>query len=187
MQLKIHLISHPITQSLSSTVKDQKPPIFIKNQALKQLGLLMTYETIRNWLKVYKITIQQKEQKKEIALIDPKESCIIIFNSLKHLTFVHYMQEIIPKNNLKLIKKNEIDSSNNSAIELPFIDSHTKIIITASQLDSSYILNLLEYLTKYHKVKLSQIRLTCITCKIDQLINFKGKYSNLHIYTTKIT
>ena len=49
-----------------------------------------------------------------------------------------------------------------------------------------YIKYLIESLNNTHNIKLEQIRLACIECKTNQLIELSELYSNLTIYTTKI-
>lgn len=186
MKLNIHIISHPIIEILSNLSKNQAKATTIKNHALRYLGLFMIYETVRSWLKIYRLTVTQALLQKEISVIDPKESYVIIFNNLNELSLFNEVQELIPNNSLNLIEKSEIDKKNEAAIKLPKISSCTKIIITLKQLDSKYVLSLLEYLAKKHNTKLAQIRLICIICTTDQLIDISERYGNLNIYTTKI-
>jgi uracil phosphoribosyltransferase len=153
---------------------------------LRYLGLLITYEAMRNWLKVYKISIKQTGLHKEIMIIDPKESHVIIFSNLRHLSFFYGVEDLIPKSSFKLIKESEISKINPTPIELTEINSYTKIIIAAHKLNSEYTINLLNYLTQQHKVKINQIRLTSTTCTSGQLSRLSQEYSHLNIYTAKI-
>ncbi len=123
---------------------------------MKQLGILTIYETIRNWIKIYKLNIKQKKYEKEITIVDPKESYIIIFNDLKHLSFLNGAQELVPNSNFKLISSEEIDKKEN-IVKLPKINSCTKIIVAVHKLNSKYIKKLLGYLikNKQHKTKSS--------------------------------
>lgn len=186
MKLNIHLISHPIVESLSSSIRDKTLVNTAKKHALKYVGLFIIYETVRNWLKIYRLTIMQNILRKEITVIDPKESYVIIFNDLNQLSFFNEIQEIVPNSRLKLIEEKEIGENDNTVSKITKLDSHTKIIIAINQLRSKYILSLLEYLMKNHKTKASQIRLACMTCTTNQLINISNIHSNLDIYTTRI-
>lgn len=182
MKLNIHLMSHPVIQHLSSTIIDKQLNSYNTYQILRQLGLLITYETIRNWLRTYKLTIKQIKQEKEIIIIDPKESYIVIFNNIESLSLLQEMQLLIPKIQLELIYNYDIINKN----RLIKIDSYTKIIIINNKIEVGYLVNLLDYLTKNNNVKTNQIRLTCIECETNQLIAISKEYAELNIYTTKI-
>ncbi len=153
------------------------------NQYFKSLGLLIIYETIRTWTKIHKLTIKTTKRKKELIIIDPKESYTIVFNNLNYINMLQEIHSILPKLNLKLIEqKNEKD-------HIPFKFSqnlHEKILIINYSLDIPFIKNLIDSLVYKYNIKLEQIRLTCIECRTNQLLQLSKLYSNLTIYTTKI-
>jgi uracil phosphoribosyltransferase len=153
------------------------------NQYLKSLGLLIIYETIRTWIKMHKLTIKTTEQEKEIVIIDPKESYTIIFDNLKYVNMVQEIQSILPTMNLKLIE--QTSNRNHLLLELP-ANMHHKILIISYRMDTSLIENILKGLMNKYSIKLEQIRLACIECRTDQLIQISKLYSHLTIYTTKI-
>lgn len=187
MKLNIHLVSHPIIQSLSSSITNQEILAARKNHTLKHLGLFLTYEAIRTWIKSYKLAIKQTKGLKEMTLIDPKESFIIVFNSIQYLGFFHEVQELIPKSRLELINADAINNSKDiTIIEPATINSYTKIIIATYQLKSEYILNLVKQMTEKHKISIRRIRVACIVCKTNELIELSQQYSDLNIYTTAI-
>lgn len=186
MKLNIHILSHPIIQSLSNTIIIKQLTSNLINQRLKELGLFIIYETTRNWLKIYNLKIKQITQEKEISIIDPKESYMIIFNNLKHLSLFQETQILLPKVTLKLIDNHDLNIKNKVLIKIPEINLSTKIIITCYEIEIEYINNLLNYLTKENNININQIRLTCIQCTTDQLVILSKKHAKLNIYTTKI-
>jgi len=187
MKLNIHLMSHPVIQHLSNTIIDKKFKSDNTYQTLRQLGLLITYETIRNWVRTYKLTIKQIEKEKEVVIIDPKESYLIILNDLESLSLLQEIQLLIPKIKLELIYKYDIGEKNQYINKLQSVDSYTKIIMINHKIEVGYVINLLDYLTKNNNIKTNQIRLTCIECETNQLLAISKKYAELNIYTTKIT
>lgn len=186
MKLNIHLMSHPIIQHLSNTIIDKKLKSYNTYQILRQLGLLITYETIRNWVTTYKLTIKQIEKEKEIVIIDPKESYLIILNDLDALSLLQEIQLLIPKIELELIHNDDISKKNQYRNKLKKIDSSTKIIMINNKIEVGYVTDLLDYLTKKNNIKINQIRLTCIECETNQLLDISKDYAELNIYTTKI-
>jgi len=187
MKLNIHLMSHPVIQHLSNTIIDKKFKSDNTYQTLRQLGLLITYETIRNWVRTYKLTIKQIEKEKEVVIIDPKESYLIILNDLESLSLLQEIQLLIPKIKLELIYKYDIGEKNQYINKLQSVDSYTKIIMINHKIEVGYVINLLDYLTNNNNIKTNQIRLTCIECETNQLLAISKKYAELNIYTTKIT
>nr|YP_007878167.1 uracil phosphoribosyltransferase or UMP pyrophosphorylase [Calliarthron tuberculosum]AGA63778.1 uracil phosphoribosyltransferase or UMP pyrophosphorylase [Calliarthron tuberculosum] len=188
MKLNIHVLSHPIIQHLSSLTKEKNLPSNIKNYRLRQLGLFLLYETIRNWIKTYRLTIRKINKKKNITIIDPEESYTIITNTNGDLSLIQELQCLIPKCNINLIPikiLNSIDITNLNQIT-ENIDSYTKIIIVSNSIDIQYISKLMLYLTNIKNLKIEQIRLTSINCKTDYLIEISKTYPTLHIYTTEI-
>ena len=179
MKLNIHIISHPIIQNLSSITTNQTVPSNINNLALKQLGLLILYEAIRNWIKTYRLTIKQINHRKEITIIDPKESFTIVSNVFKYLSLIQDIQFILPNSNFKLIEENNL----NHLVE---INRNTKIIIVTYKIKLQYILDLLDYFLHKKNIQIHKIRLVCIKCETNQLIEISKKYNKLDIYTTQL-
>lgn len=187
MRLNIHVTSHPIIQHLSSITKQKNLQINIKKQILRQLGLLLSYETIRNWLQTYKLTIQVMHEKKNIILIDPKESYSIITNTTEDLSLIQELQYLLPKCNISFIPINVIISRDNSCINkaIKEIKPWTKIIIISYTIHLEYIIKLIDQLIN-QDIRLTQIRLSCINCNRDQLIKISHAHPSLNIYTTEI-
>lgn len=183
MKLNIHIISHPIIQNLSSKLTNQTLPLNINNILLKELGLLILYEAIRNWIKTYQLTIPQINYKKETIIINPKESFIIISNTLQYLSLIQDIQLILPNSQLKLIENNQYYTLQTN---LPEINYNTKIIIITYQIQLKYTLDLLDYFLHKKNIQIDKIRLICIHCQTDQLIEISKKHNKLNIYTTQI-
>lgn len=190
MQLNIRLISHPLVEHLSNIANNSSIPKNIKNQATKNLGLFMIYETIREWIRIYKLKIKLITSTKEISIIDPKESFLIIFNDLNSLSMVQDIQLLLPQVSLQFIPKNEIHHIKNyKKLDKPKnTNLYKKIIILNQKLDIKYIKSLINALFSKHRLQMQQIHLTCIICKNNELIKLSKseEYKHLKIYTTKI-
>lgn len=186
MKLNIHLMSHPVIQHLSNIIMDKPLKSYIDYQISRQLGLLITYETIRNWLTTYKLTIKQIKKQKEITIIDPKESYLIIINDIDSLSLLQEIKLLIPKSKLELIYNYDTNKNNKYRNKFKKLDSYTKIIMINNRIEVGYVVNILDYLTKNNNIKIHQIRLTCIRCETNQLIAISKEYAELNIYTTKI-
>jgi len=187
MKLNIHLMSHPIIQSGCKKCTHQEDFSCVTEQNLKSLGLLIVYETIRDWLKTYSISIRQIKSQQDFAIIDPKESYVIIFNNLRHLGFFYEIKDLLPKSELIFIDENKIKNVNKEiSVELIKINSYTKIIILLFQLNAIYTAEVIKNLMQQYKIRIDQIRLTSIICKKDELIKLGEQYHYLNIYTSKI-
>lgn len=184
MKLNIHIISHPIIQYLSSASKENNIQINIKKQILKQLGLFLSYETIRNWLQTYNLTVQTVNETKNITLINPKESYTIIANKLEDFNLIQELQYLLPKCQFSFIPTNMTKNINSLCIKKQ-INNWTKVIIISYSIELEYVKELLQELIK-QKIKIHQIRLSCINCHTDQLIQLSNIYPSLNIYTTEI-
>lgn len=188
MKLNIHVISHPIVKYLSSLVKQNNLQINTKKQVLKQIGLFLTYESIRNWLKTYQLVIKTLDKTKNIVIISPKESFTIIVNTTEDINLIQELQYLLPECNIKFIPMEIINTTNNYYIKKNFSQinyTYTKIIIVNYHLQTQYILKLINQLIN-NNIKIHQIRLNCINCNTDQLIKISHKYPLLNIYTTEI-
>lgn len=181
-------MSHPLIKHLSNVVINNKLEPYSNNnyQILRQLGLFITYETLRNWLKTYKLTIKQIKKTQEIIMIDPKELYIIIFNDLQYLSFLQEIQLLIPTIQLKLVYSDELNQKNKYKNLLEQVNSCTKVIIINYNIELEYVTTLLNYLMNSNKITITQIRLICIKCNTNELICISKQYANLNIYTTKV-
>ena len=180
MKLNIHLISHPLTQNLSSISRNISSQDGRLNQYLKYLGLFIIYETIRTWTITYNLKIKTNKKKKDFIIIDPKESYTIIFDDLDYISMLQEIQFILPKMDLKLFKHKDKEPLNISC------NTHHKILIVNDEINIIHVENLIENLKYTYNINLNQIRLACIECATTQLIKLSEKYSDLTIYTTKI-
>ena len=186
MKLNIHLISHPLIQHLSNITKNPVLSSNITNQALKHLGLFVIYESLRKWLKIYKLIIKKTTGQKEITMIDPKESYTIIFNNVRYLSMFQEIQLLLPKLNLQLLTNQDIYSIDKKKSVCSDLNLSTKIIIVNYEMDIDYTQNILNYLIKTSQINIHQIRLTYIACATNQLVQLSDIYNNLNIYTTNI-
>nr|YP_010728887.1 uracil phosphoribosyltransferase [Lithothamnion corallioides]WEA77111.1 uracil phosphoribosyltransferase [Lithothamnion corallioides] len=191
MKLNIYTTSHPITQFLSSTVQNTKLQSHTKDHAWKQLGQFLIYETIRNWIKIYKLKIKQINMTKKFTILDPKESYIIMTNITMNLALIQEARDILPSCIISLIDFNKNHSSflidSNFSYIPKEIDQSTKILIVKTYINLEYFLQLMEYLINIKKINISHIRLICIICEENKLITISQKYPKLNIYTTQIT
>lgn len=186
IKLNIHLISHPLIQNLCNTRNNILLPSNITNQITKYLGLFIIYETVRRWIKVYKLTIKQIESNKEIITTDPKGSYTIIFDNINHLSMLQEVPMLLPKVDLRLITTHEINNIHTNKALLTNLNLYTKIIIVNDEINTEYTKKIIKLLITEKKIDLKQIYLTCITCTTDQLIQLSKLYNNISIYTTKI-
>lgn len=188
MKLHIHNISHPLIQNLYNITNTSLRPNAITIQANKHLGLLMIYETIRKLIKVYNLKIKRIKSNKEITLIDPKDSYTIIFNDLKHLSMVQDVQLLLPKINLELINKKDLDLIKQTDSSLKIVNLYTKIIIVNYDINIQYINDLIHLFTEKDSIQANQISIMCIKCTTNQLLQLSENelYKNLTIYTAKI-
>lgn len=191
MKLNIYTVSHPITQFLWSNIQNGNFQSHTENYTWKQLGLFLIYETTRNWIKIYELKIKQIYTIKELKIIDPKESYLVVANITIDIGVVQEARDILPKCNISLIDFNKNNSP--SLIDSNFsyipekIDLSTKILIIKKYINIEYFLKLMDYLTKTKKVNTSRIRLICIICEDSKLIKISHKYPQLNIYTVQIT
>nr|AYR05775.1 uracil phosphoribosyltransferase [Lithothamnion sp.] len=191
MKLNIYTISHPITQLLSSNIQNRHFQSDTKNHTWKQLGLFLIYETIRNWIKIYKLKIKQINIIKELKILDPKESYLVIANITIDLGLIQEAKDLLPKCSISLIDFNKNNPSflidSNFSYIPKKIDRSTKIIIIEKYINTEYFLKLMDYLTNIKKINIISIRLICIVCEDSKLITISHKYPQLNIYTTQIT
>ena len=186
MKLNIQLMSHPIMQSLTELIINDEKGINTQDSIVKNLGLLIIYETIRNWIKVYRLKIKRIKLHEEITTIDPKESYIIIINSLQYFNYFHEIQNLIPQINFQLIRETEINKKNIMLSDYVEVNQYTKIIITLRKLNTEYVTNLIDCLIKNKNMSSDKINLISIICTKDQIIKLSQKHSHLSLYTAKI-
>nr|YP_010728759.1 uracil phosphoribosyltransferase [Phymatolithon calcareum]WEA76912.1 uracil phosphoribosyltransferase [Phymatolithon calcareum] len=190
MKLNIYTTSHPIIQVLSNTIQNTNLQSNTKNQTYKQLGLFLIYETIRNWLRIYKLHIKQINIIKEFVIIDPKESYIMMTDINMNLAFIQEVSYILPNCNLSLINFSKTNTTNlidsNFSYIPTQINESTKIIVIKKYIDVEYLLKLMDYLINVKQINIKQIRLTCIICEENKLVKISQKYPELRIYTTQV-
>jgi len=190
MQLNVYLISHPLIQNLSHQIINNKQTnnYYIQNLSDKELGKLMTYEAIRKWIQSQKIYIKNLHHIKELYILNPKESYIIIADLIHSHNLVSDISILLPKSefqhyNLET-KRNTINNEYQHLSQT--ITKNYKIIIIIKFLENYSIITLLNYLLLEKNAKLNQICIICITCKNIILDKIGIQYPNLKIYTTKI-
>lgn len=186
MKLNIHVASHPIIRHFSEIIIHHKTAGDIKNYEKKHFGLLLSYEAIRGWIQIYKLNIKQVKSRQKITIIDPKESWIMILNSLKYFSYFSEIENLLPKISLELVREDEVNIIDKIPSKLAGANVYTKAIIALHELNSEYTAAILEYLIEKQKMQIHQIRLIATLCRKDQMIQLSQKYSDLNIYTSKI-
>lgn len=186
MKLNIHVISHPIIKNLSEVIVHHKTHGHTTNHKKRNFGLLIMYEAIRDWLKIYSLHVKQLRSKQPITIIDPKESCVIILNSMQYFNYFCELDNLLPRIQFKLVSTDGI-SETSKDYAFNDINQYTKVIIALHQLNSEYVINLTECLIKKSGIRIDQIRLISILCREDELIKLSQTYKRLRIYTSRIT
>lgn len=190
MKLNIYTTSHPIIQFLSNTIQNTNLQYNTKNQTYRQLGLFLTYETIRDWLRIYKLHIKQINIIKEFIIIDPKESYIIMTDINMDLAFIQEVSYVLPNCSISLINFSKTNTDNLTDSNFSYIPTQineaTKIIVIKKYIDVEYLFKLLYYLTNIRRMNIGQIRLTSIVCEENKLVKISQKYPELRIYTTQV-
>lgn len=186
MKLNIHLISHPIIENLSEAIVHHKTSSGIKNHKSKHFGLLLVYEAVRDWIQIYKLNIKQIKSEHKVTVIDPKESYVIIINSLQYFSYFHEIKNLLPKIDFALIREEEINTADQIINKVTEISKRTKIILILDKLNSRYVIKITEQLIKERQIKTDQIRLISTLCTKDEIIQLSQKYNSLYVYTSKI-
>ena len=186
MKLNIQLISHPIIQSLAELIINDKKHVNAQDSIVKNLGLLIIYETIRSWIKIYKLKIKRIKLHEEIVSTDPKESYVIIINDLKYFNYFYEVKNLIPQINFQLIKEDEINEKNIAVSDCVKINQCTKIIIALRKLNAEYVSSLIDHLIKNKNIGSDKINLISIVCTKNQIIKLSQQHSYLSLYTSKI-
>nr|YP_009541766.1 uracil phosphoribosyltransferase [Neogoniolithon spectabile]AYR05975.1 uracil phosphoribosyltransferase [Neogoniolithon spectabile] len=181
MKLNIRIVSHPIITYLSNINKYLYLPYNLEKYILSQLGLFLIYESLRDWLLTYRLTIQKLDYQDSITIIDPQESYMIITDQQDSLHFIQEIAYIIPKCKVKVI-----DLENSLPNELTEIKTNTKIIIALCQSKIFYLIELIRQLTETNNLNIQHIRVCTIYCKNEDLIQISDRYPKLNIYTTRI-
>nr|YP_010986291.1 uracil phosphoribosyltransferase [Pachymeniopsis lanceolata]WOL37209.1 uracil phosphoribosyltransferase [Pachymeniopsis lanceolata] len=187
MRLNIYIVSHPIIKQLSSQIMN---PTLISqnmyNESCKQLGSLMIYEVMRRWMTIQNIYIKQINHIQTICTLKKEESYIILTDLVDSYNFVTDALNLIPGVELQHISlKQKVDNDHNFIINTNY-KKQQKIIIINLHIDNDILINFLDYLTKEKHVKITQIKIICVTCKHQLLEKIGNKYADLSIYTTKI-
>lgn len=188
MKLSIHIISHPIIQYLSSITEQKNLMSSTKHQWFRQLGLLLIYETIRNWLKTYQVSIKKVSYTTDMTITDPKESYVIIADTGINLSLIQEVQYLLPQCHINLISSSSYGSRKEHELNscAKHLDKNTKIIIISSEIDIDYILGTIHTLIYIQGISIEQIRLTCIKCETEKLIKISQEYPMLNIFTASI-
>ena len=190
MKLNIHIVTHPIIQQLSSSLKNNSNNQTTQNKTSQQLGIFLIYETIRNWLKNQELYIKDIYFIKRFILANPQDSCMIITNIPQNFNLIQELQEFIPNCQISFINIYKADNSWRINPLFNFIPSrinkNKKIIILDKNLHPETVILLINYLITNRHVTLSQIRISSITCNIQTLQTLSNKYPKLNIYTTEI-
>lgn len=192
MRLNVYLVSHPIIQKISAQMIysiDSKNPISYNYHGSQPLHMLLIYEVIRKWIKIYKIYIPYIDFIKESYVFDSKDSYIIITNLMNCGNILPNINSILPQvyiqhlnlNNTSMTNINDNDFNSN----IINIIKSKKIIIMDNFLKLS-IIQLLDYLIITKEVKIETIKIICITCTNKTLEKIANKYPLMSIYTTKI-
>ena len=181
MKLNIHILSHPIITYLSNITKHYYLPPNIYKNISRQLGQFLIYESFRNWLTTYQITVKKIDYYHNITMINNQENHIIIIDQYKFSHVFGEIEYIIPTSHIIIIQPKEIIKD-----QLNTIKNNTKIIIATYKLDIIYITKIIKHLTNDKKINLNQIRICNIYCQNDDLIKISTKYPSLNIYTTQI-
>nr|AYR06380.1 uracil phosphoribosyltransferase [Rhodogorgon sp.] len=190
MKLNIHIVTHPIIQQLTSKLKNNSTNHIAQDKTSQQLGIFLIYETIRNWLKNQELYIKNIYFIKRFILANPKDSCMIITNIPQNFNLIQEVQGFIP--NCQTVLVNICKADNGWQVNPLFnfipsrINENKKIIILDKDLHLETVIVLINYLTTNKHIKLSQIRISSITCNIQTLQILSDKYPKLNIYTTEI-
>lgn len=187
MPLNIYKISHPLIERLSNKIIHESTA-FNKatNIDYKELGKLLIYEATRKKLKIHKIYIKNLNKTKELCILDPKITYIIITDLIHYHSIVTEIETILPKIKLSHydFHKHKLQLNQNTISET--ITTNHKIIIITKILDNYYIIDLLNHLLLEKHVKLDQVQIICIACKNKVLNKIGKKYPYLNVYTAKI-
>lgn len=190
MKLNIYNISHPIIQLLSSKIQNTRLETYTKHYSLSQLGYFLIYETIRDWVKIYKLKIKQINRIKEIIVPNPNECYIILTNITSSLDLIYKAKDILPNCDISFINFNKKMQSSCNGSNFSYIPEHitpdTKFIIMNHYLKTDHIIKIVDYLTTIKKININQIRLTSIICENAELVKISKQYPQLSIYTTQI-
>ena len=179
-------MSHPIMQSLAELIINDKKHLNTQDAIIKNLGLLIVYEAIRSWIKIYKLKIKRIKLHEEIITTDPKESYVIIINSLKYFNYFYEVKSLIPQINFQLIQETEINKKSIALSDYVEINQYTKIIIALRKLNTEYVASLIDYLMKNKNIGFDRINLISFVCTKDEIIKLSQKHSYLSLYTAKI-
>nr|YP_009298033.1 uracil phosphoribosyltransferase [Plocamium cartilagineum]AOM67971.1 uracil phosphoribosyltransferase [Plocamium cartilagineum] len=186
MPLNIYLMSHPIIKQLSYQItKKENNKQIVNHHHYKNIGILLIYETIRQWIELQNIYIKQIHSIKEICLFNEQESYIIITDLSESYHMISEIILLLPNvslHHISLIEKEQVIYNNLNNL----ITDDKKIIFIQKSLNNYFLIQILDYLLSKKHVKISQIKIICIICdnKIIEKIGYK--YPNLNIYTTKI-
>nr|YP_010986089.1 uracil phosphoribosyltransferase [Polyopes affinis]WOL37007.1 uracil phosphoribosyltransferase [Polyopes affinis] len=190
MQLNIYIISHPIIQQLSSQITCSTTKTDnTYNRTCKQLGFLMIYEVMRTWMQVQNIYIKKINQTKQLCILKKEESYIVFTDLINSHNIITEAIDLIPQVELNHVnfEQKSIPNENIHYSSQVEIKQKQKVIIINLKFNNNKIIHFLDYLIIKKHVKISQIKIICITCKHQVLEKMGNKYPALNIYTTNIT
>nr|QCI08726.1 hypothetical protein [Sphondylothamnion multifidum] len=187
MQLNIYLISHPIIKLLSENINNNELHEIIRINNSKKIGLLLVYETMRKIINIHNMYIKTLSITKNISIIDTTEKFYLITNLSKTYNMITEIQLMLP--NLQII-----NTESKSLDKLYKIVNYSKdieekkikIIIMENILSESWLIKIIEYISKNTAIPMNNVNIACITCHNYILNNIGNQYPKLNIYTTKI-
>lgn len=186
MQLNIYVLSHPIIKIISNYIIENNNKQKIDDLLLKEhkiLGFLIFYESMRKWLNLEKLYLQNVESIQELYIFNPKKSYLLITNFQHNYNMIEYIHQLIPQ--IKVYHAEEKLSSNNKLLNN--INNKTDIIIFEKFIEENNILNYISFLTQNYEIIIPQMTILCFTCNNKILDKIGQKYPTLNIYTAKIT
>nr|QCI08536.1 hypothetical protein [Spermothamnion repens] len=186
MQLNIYLISHPIIKLLSQTIINNQANEAIMTNSYKQIGLFLTYETTRKWIKIHNIYLKKFNKIQQMTLLDPNRKYYIFTKLSNTYKMLVDIQLFLPNMTIiDTVYENNIVLKNKKINHLfDKTSKEIKIIIFDNILQESYAIQLIKYLNQYINTK--DIYITCISCYEKTLHIIGQSYPELQIYTTKI-
>ena len=185
MQLNIYVLSHPIIKIISNYITENNYEKNINSylpQEQKVLGLLIFYESMRKWLNIEKLYLQNIQSIQELYIFDPNKSYLLLTNFQQTYSMLEYIEQLIPQIKIYHVETNlklNTDLQNN-------INKNTKIIIFEKTIEENNILSYISFLNKNYKIMIAQMTILCFTCHNKILDKIGQKYPTLNIYTTKI-
>nr|QCI04987.1 hypothetical protein [Callithamnion tetricum] len=185
MKLNIYILSHPIIKIISNYITENNSKKNIDSYLLQEqkiLGFLIFYESMRKWLNIEKLYLQNIKSVQELYIFNPQKSYFLITNFQQTYSMLEYIQQLIPQIKIYHVEKN-INLNNELHNS---INEKTHIVIFEKFLEENNILNYIYFLNKNCKIMITQMTILCFTCHNKILDKIGQKYPTLNIYTAKI-